>query len=1001
MRLQQITSSNLKSVLCFVFLFSFIFHSKLSHAKGLYDNQSAPVFNEIMASNATSIQDRDGDYPDWIEIYHSGDTQVDLTGYGLSDDPNEPFKWVFPTVILQPEEFKLVFASDKDYLTENPYLHTNFKLKAGGETLLLTDTTGFVVDQITSLEITSDLSWGRQPDGGSDWLFFTEPTPGTANHGTGFTAFSSPVTFSKSGGFYQSNVSIELTTDSPTAEIRYTLDGSEPQQNSSLYTEAIQLGRTTVIRARSFEAGLLPGETVTHTYFINEETNLPVISLSTDPANLFDQRIGIYTNYKQDWERPVHFEFYETDGSQKVNVDGGIKIGGGATRGRPQKAFHINFRGRYGATKIEHQIFPDCPVYEFDTLFLRAAGNDWDQTHFRDALLQTLVRDLDFDTQAYRPAVIFLNGAYWGILNIRERFTKGYLASHHGPDPENVDLLELAHPNNFISVIEGDLDRFSTLYETIQNNDFTDDVYYETIQTQMDISSFLDYVISEIYFNNTDWPTNNVKFWRPRTETGKFRWMLFDLDWSTGYQRTRVGLADPNTYKGNTLTWALGTDQMHIGLMLRKFFENDRFKTEFINRFADYLNTVFHPDHVHALIAKTQENLEPEMPNHYHRFKSVPISEWYKQITIMENFATYRPSYIREHIRNYFGLTKTVQLNVQMTPASSGSIQLNHILIKEDAWQGEYFTNVPIQLTASPNIGYRFTGWTGDVETDSVTMKRTLSEDILITAHFEIDETATTGIVINEINYHSADEFDPGDWLELYNITENTVDISGWKLLDENESTGFRIPSNTVVAPNDYVVLCQDVEEFSQLFPEIKNAIGDLGFGLNNAGELIRLTNSDGILVDSVAYDDASPWPVQPDGKGPALMLRDPQLDNSSAQNWMSSNKYGTPGKENRFLNVSVESAIEIPKEFQLNQNFPNPYNQATVISYQLSAVSRVKVEVFDVLGREIAVLVNEIQEAGPCQIHLEMNQFASGLYFYRLQAGSEFSEIKKMILIR
>ena len=157
--------------------------------------------------------------------------------------------------------------------------------------------------------------------------------------------------------------------------------------------------------------------------------------------------------------------------------------------------------------------------------------------------------------------------------------------------------------------------------------------------------------------------------------------MLFDLDWSYGYQRTRLGPADPNTYKGNTLTHAMGTNRLHIGLMLRKFFENTRFKTEFINRFADYLNTVFHSDRVHSLIAKTQENLESEMPNHYNRFKTAPITEWYKQITIMENFATYRPFYIREHIRNYFGLAETVQVNVQNIPAKSGRTKINHIQI--------------------------------------------------------------------------------------------------------------------------------------------------------------------------------------------------------------------------------------------------------------------------------------------------------------------------------
>jgi hypothetical protein len=492
--------------------------------------------------------------------------------------------------------------------------------------------------------------------------------------------------------------------------------------------------------------------------------------------------------------------------------------------------------------------------------------------------------------------VIFLNGDYWGILNIRERFTEEYLASHHGSDPDSVDLLELAHPNDFFSVIEGDLDAFNVLYEYIQNNDFTIDSCYEYIQTQMDISSFLDYTISEIYFNNTDWPTNNVKLSRDKADNGKFRWMMFDLDWSYGYQRTRIGPADKNTYKGNNLVRSLETDQMHIALMLRKFLKNSGFRTDFINRFADYLNTVYFPDRVKQLIAETQEHLESEMPKHYERFKNDPITVWYDQITIMENFASHRPYYMREHIKDYFGLRKTVSMILKNVPANSGRIKINHIQVKGAEWQGKYFSDVPVVLTAIPNIGYRFTGWTGDIETDSVTISRILSKSTMLTANFEKDETAIPGIVINEINYNSADEFNPGDWLELYNPTGQTVNISGWRLFDENDSTGFSIPSSTVIAPNDCFVLCQDRARFSLLFPEIKNIIGDLGFGLNNGGELILLYNGVGDLVDSVSYDDSAPWPVQPDGNGPVLVLRDAQLNNSVAQNWMSSNNYGTPG---------------------------------------------------------------------------------------------------------
>lgn len=969
---------------------------------GLKESQAAPVINEIMASNGTSIQDRDGDYPDWIELYNPGETEIDLTGYGLSDDPDEPFKWVFPGTTLPAGGFKLIFASDKNYTTESPYLHTNFKIKAGGETVLLSDTGGFVVDQINTLEIARDMSWGRQPDGRADWLFFTEATPGESNTTEGFTAYASPVTFSNPGGFYQTTASVELATQDSFAEIRYTLDGSDPQQSSSLYSVPIELDQTTVLRACTFASGLLPGKILTQTYLIDENTTLPVISLSTDSLNMFDSQTGIYIKYHEDWERPVHIEFFETDRLQKFSEDAGIKIGGNNTRGRAQKAFQINFRGKYGPNKIEYQVFPDLPIFEFNNLYLRAAGNDWDQTHFRDGLLQTLTRDLEFETQAYRPATIFLNGEYWGILNIRQRYNLQYFESEFGVNPGNIDLVEHAHPNDFMTVIEGDLDAFNTLYTYIETNDFNQNSSYEFIKTKMEINSFLDWVISEIYFNNTDWPTNNVKIWRPKTEEGKFRWILFDLDWSYGYQRTRLGPEDENTYKGNTLTWALSDDnKMFTGTMLHQFLENQQFKTEFINRFADYLNTVFYPDNVQELIDAFRAHLEPEMPRHYERFKTDPISKWYEYISIVENFAQNRPFYMREHIRNYFGLTKNVQLNTQITHANTGRIKLNHIMINDSTWQGIYFTDIPVKLTAVPNIGYKFVGWSGDVQSDSASITRTLSDDISLIAHFEMDTSTTNNIVINEINYNSAAEFNPDDWLEMHNPTDKAIDISGWKIHDENDSTGFTIPGNTIISPLGYWVFCQDVAQFRQLFPTVMNATGDLGFGLNNAGEIIRLYDTENHLVDSVAYDDTWPWPVQPDGNGPTLSLQDAQLDNSIAQNWFAANKYGSPGTANTQVTVSINEASAVPIKFQLFQNYPNPFNGYTVITYSIPQSGWVSLKIYDLTGKEVRTIVSGFQKANSYKINFESSGLSSGIYFYKLQLGKNFIRTKKMLLLQ
>ncbi len=983
-----------------VIIFAFLYF--LLSAKESDSIISRPVINEIMSINTTTIQDRDGDYPDWIELYNPGDSLINLTGYGFSDDTTDPLKWIFPSTILQPGEFKLVFASDKNYMTEEDYLHTNFKIKSDGEMLILSDSSGSIIDRVEAVQMKSDQSWGRQPDGSTTWLFFDQPTPGSTNNTGGFIDYSPDVDFTLAGGFYSDQLTVEINCASSDPAIHYTTDCSEPDENSPLYTGSILISETTVLKARSYLDDLPGGNVFTQTYLIDEDITFPVISLSTDDANLFDPDSGIYTNFWDDWERPIHFEFFETDGTQPVNVDAGIKIGGGATRRRSQKTFKIYFRSEYGTKSIYYQIFPNLPIFEFSTLFLRNSGNDWDQTHFRDAFLQTLVGDLDLDTQAYSPAVIFLNGEYWGILNIRERLTKDYLATHYGANPDEVDLLEIAHPNDFVSVIEGDLTRFNSLYSYIEANDFSNDESYDYIKNHLDINNFIDFLISEIYFNNTDWPTNNIKFWHPGTEKGKFRMMLFDLDWSYGYQRLRIGPADENTYKANTLTWALQEDKLHIGYMFRKFLENQRFKMEFINRFADYLNTVFLPENVQPVIDAIKLPLEVEMPRHYDKFKSDPISAWYNSIDVLENFAKNRPPYIRQHIMNYFGISDTVPVNLQISPVNSGSISINHISISDSSWQGKYFTDVPVTFTAVPNIGYKFTGWNGDADTDSLIISRILTGEQTLIANFERDDSVVQGIIINEINYHSADDFDTGDWIELYNALDNTTDISGWIIRDENDPNGFTMPSKTVIEPYGYLVLCSNTWKFHQMFSQVSNYMGDLGFAFDNAGERISLYNNQNILVDSVCYSDSYPWPVQPDGNGPTLLLKNPNLDNGIAKNWTSSNDHGTPGSANQSVSaMKDEENTKVPSTIYLEQNYPNPFNSNTKISYTLPHAGFITLTVYDILGNELFNLVNQFQKTNRYLINFDASGLSSGLYFYRLQVSNSFFKTKKMLLIK
>ena len=281
--------------------------------------------NELMSSNISTIYDDSDNSPDWIELYNDSNSAIDLNGYSISDNFNDPFKFIFPNIIINPNDYLLVFASGDDTIIDT-YLHTNFKLSSEGEVLVLTNSQGQTIDSIEFSVLPPDVSYGRESDGDNNWVYFTESTPLNSNNTNGYTLCQDPE-FSKEGGFYNNPININLSHSEP---IYYTLDGSEPDLNSSIYTSSISIDETTVLRTVIIDDDCLSYKINTHTYFIDVDSDLPIISLVTDPPNLWDNETGIYVmgdnaeddwphkgaNFWQDWEKPIHIEFFETNKAQ-------------------------------------------------------------------------------------------------------------------------------------------------------------------------------------------------------------------------------------------------------------------------------------------------------------------------------------------------------------------------------------------------------------------------------------------------------------------------------------------------------------------------------------------------------------------------------------------------------------------------------------------------------------------------------------------------------------
>lgn len=1157
--------------------------------------------NEVVASNQNGIVDNYGDYPDWIELYNAGPQSVNLGGYGLSDDPQNPFKWLLPPVELAADSFLLVFASGRDtaqwvarwetviqaadsaryldvtksmsyswifpafddsswpqgrggfgygdgddqtivgnslclyyrksfnvndvseirrlifhidyddafvaYLNGNevarknlssagehpawnapadeprearmysggnaeefvlddylnvlqngrnvlaievhnydaassdmsllPYLslghsnpdassrpaapelhlpeavlHSNFKIASSGEDLSLTNADGLTLDLFQADSIPVDVSKGRYPDGDSLFYYFQTPTPGAANGADGFVAFAGEVHASVAPGTYELPVTLSLNSTASGGKIYYTTDGSVPTPNSTVYHDPFSVTASTVVRARVFLNGALPGPVMSNTYIVQEENHLPIVSISTNPENLWDEDTGIYVtgpnaeptfpffgaNFWQDWEKPAHLEYFNSSGERITYADCGIKIFGGWSRGNGQKSLAIHFRGSYGQRTLDYPLFEGSDIGSFRSLVLRNGGNDWEFARLRDMLSASVARDMNLDVQNYQPVIVYLNGAYWGIQNMREKLNEHFIAAHHAlPQPDDparsVDFLE--NENN---VILGDNDHFLQILDYIQNHDMNTAAAYDFISNRIDLDSYWNYMCLEIFVDNTDWPGNNLKYWRPKTADGRWRWLLYDTDF--GYD-----IWNQSAYNHNTLEFALQENGPFwpnppwSTLLFRKILSNDRLRARFINRFSTLLNIYFTTPAMLEKLDDLQALLENDMDRQCERW-GFSATAWQTELERIRTFLRNRPLQQQIHLMTHFGLQGSGLLRVAVSDSSAGAVYVSDIRIPQASWTGTYFTGLPIHIRAQSAPGYRFTGWSGDISSGEPQLEVSLETAIHLTANFEMADADTAALVINEINYHSAATKDAGDWVELYNLNGQFSDLSGWALLDEKDSHRFEFPAGTTIEADSFLVLAEDLARFKSVYPRVENVIGDLGFGLSGGGELVRLVSRAGLLVDSLTYDDHAPWPVEADGLGATLELVDALSDNSEPANWQAGLNGGTPGRRNSGLTALDEDLANQLTTIELFPNFPNPFNPETRIQFNLPRAGRVQIQVFNPLGRLVARLVDEQMDAGLHRVSFRPQNLASGIYMYTMRFNDKQIKTRKMILL-
>jgi len=677
--------------------------------------QAQLKINEIMATNVSAVWDNWYNFTNWIELYNPTGMPVFQNDYALTDDMNEPRKWQLHYKSIPAKGFALLWM-------ERPEreFHSPFKLKPGGGSLYLVDWNNEIIDQFSYPAQFRNTSFGRKSDGADELVFFEDHSPGSSNNGRNWsnTRCIEPVP-TVAGGLYPSELAVAFEAPQPGDTIIYTLNGDEPTRNNAIRYQpgsTLQITNNTVIRAITIGKGKLASDITTASYLIGQrEFNLPVVSLVTSPKFLFDNTIGIYVegtngiegcgdplphNWNQDWDRPANFELFDRSKLSRLNQEIDIQTAGcGSRANNRQKSLHIKPKNKFGDNTLNYPIFGSRPNKKYKDIALRNSGNDHKYSMMRDGMMQSLIIGrMDLEYLAYEPAVLFINGEYCGIQNLRERSNADLLYATHGYDEEDIIKIDT------YDIVNHPL--YQELIGFVSNNDITQNAVYEQVKQQMDVENYIQNIITHIFVANYDWPHNNVKMWKP-IENGKWRWILYDTDFG-------FNLFIDNLHDFNSLTYALGENngfetQPWATELFRRLMQNPTFRNDFIDRFTVHLSSTFKSERVIHIIDSIAARIRPEIGYHKQRWDSERDFE--TDINLMKTFANARPGNMYRFIGDRF-LPGTALHTIRISSnIPSATFTYNTVHIPDPSIELQSFKGRSYTLKANEVSGYVFKRW--------------------------------------------------------------------------------------------------------------------------------------------------------------------------------------------------------------------------------------------------------------------------------------------------